>query len=142
MNGAEPVLARAHADRERDAYLVDQQDRVPLRSQLARASERAVDAVRASTQVTAADNVQGSPEVLARRLCGERLADAWRTEEADDETLTFAAHEVVERAAFVQFSVGLDERAEEVLARLRENETREHFLIPVYGGNMVDVEFD
>ena len=123
-------------------YFVDEDDGVPARRDVEYPLQRAVQLRRLDAEVAAPDDVQRSADVLARRLRGQRLTDTRGAVEVDDETLALAAHEVVERAAFVQFSIGLDERAEEVLALIGEDQASERLVVPLNWRDVVYVELD
>ena len=127
---------------QRSTYLVDKEHGVPARCEFERLTEACVEVARTCSQISTPNNVQGTTEVLACRLCGECFSDTRWPEEVDDEALSFSPHEVVKRsAALVKLPIRFDERAQESLAIVCEHEARKRFVIPVDGGNVVDVEF-
>lgn len=77
--------------------------------------------------------------MLTRRFRRERLPDAGRAEEVDDEALALALDEVVEVKVRI---VRLDERLQEGLVVAREDEVREGLGGPLDGLDVLDVELD
>ena len=77
--------------------------------------------------------------MLTRRFRRERLPDAGRAEEVDDEALALALDEVVEVKVRI---VRLDERLQEGLVVAREDEVREGLGGPLDWLDVLDVELD
>ena len=123
---------------QEDVGLVDEDDCPPARRDVEHSFESGIEIGRPCTQVATADDIQRSPYVLARRLCGQGLSDTGRTEEVDDEPLTLALDEIVEPDVGV---VRVDERAKEVLTVCGEHETFKRLVVPFDRHDVDDVEF-
>lgn len=78
------------------AYLIYQNDCFPPCGDAKNVLQCIVYGGRYSSEIPCPNHVEGSPEVLAGSLSGERLPYSWGTEEIDNKPLTFSLHEVIE----------------------------------------------
>ena len=77
-------------------YLVDEEHGVPACREFERLTEACIEVACACSQISTPDNVQGTTEVFACRLCGERFSDTRWPEEVDDEALSLSLYKIVE----------------------------------------------
>jgi hypothetical protein len=116
---------------------INENDSLPGGSDVKDTFQCSIQGASSRPKVASADNVQRPFHVLAGRLSGEGLADTRGSEQIDNKTMAFALDEVIEAKLAV---VRLDERLEEVLSAIWENEVGEGIVVPLDFLNELNVE--
>jgi len=123
---------------EEHIRLVDKNDDFPRSGNIKYPLKGSIKTCSRRPQVTPTNDIQRAPDVFARRFRREGLSSSRWAEEIDDQTVSFAFDEVVESNFLM---VRFDERLEEVLAVVGEDEVSECVGVPIDIANFLDVEF-